>query len=64
MRKFVAILLLTVGAQSAFATETINYVYDEQGRLVQVSHSGGQTATYSYDKADNRVTTTVTGASH
>jgi hypothetical protein len=61
-------LLIAAAASPAAASETISYTYDEQGRLVQVSRSGsvnnGQTATYSFDKADNRVTVSVTGASH
>ena len=50
----------------ASAAETISYVYDAQGRLVQVSHTGtvndGVNRTYSYDNADNRTNVTTTGA--
>ena len=46
--------------------ETINYVYDARGRLTNVTHSGSVnnnvTASYTYDKADNRNTVNVTGA--
>ena len=49
---------------SAIASETIQYHYDERGRLTQVSRSGtindGIQATYNYDRADNRVNVAVT----
>ena len=53
-------LLLPVSSEAA---ETVRYTYDALGRLVQVSHNGpvnqGATATYQYDKADNRSNVTV-----
>jgi YD repeat-containing protein len=67
MQRILFIITLLVSARAAGA-ETITYSYDEQGRLTQAAHSGGvnngQVATYSYDSADNRVSVTVTGASH
>lgn len=49
----------------ASADETVTYVYDARGRVVQVLRSGtvnnGVQATYSYDRADNRTQVTVTG---
>lgn len=52
---------------SAIGSETVNYTYDALGRLVQVSRSGtvndGISASYSYDKADNRTNVTVVGSS-
>jgi|GEM_PF-742579 len=49
----------------AYADETITYSYDARGRLKQVAHNGtannGVTAAYTFDKADNRATATVTG---
>ena len=60
----VAVMFLWGGP--AFATETVTYTYDEQGRLVTVTSSGtvnnGETVTIAVDAADNRVTYTVTGA--
>ena len=45
------------------ASETIQYTYDALGRLVQVSHNGpvnqGASATYQYDKANNRANVSV-----
>jgi len=69
MRKRIqAALLLIVGAQSAFASETITYSYDALGRMVATGRSGsvnsGQQTIYAYDKADNRTNVTTTGASH
>ena len=50
-------------AAGAMAAETIAYTYDARGRLVQVKHSGtvnnNVTASYSYDKADNRTNVNV-----
>lgn len=52
----------------AMAAETITYVYDARGRLVQVVRSGtvnnGVTSTYSHDKADNRTNKTTTGSTN
>ena len=68
MRSFLFMPFLCIVSSPAFASETITYTYDEQGRLVTVVHSGtvnnGQQVQYSYDQADNRVNVTVTGASH
>lgn len=50
-------------ATAAGASETINYSYDPRGRLIQATHSGtvnnGVRSCYSLDKADNRLTQTV-----
>jgi YD repeat-containing protein len=49
---------------AASASETITYTYDARGRLVQAAHSGtvnnGKSASYGYDKANNRTSKTVT----
>lgn len=48
---------------AASASETVTYGYDAKGRLVAVSHAGsvnnGLTATYAYDAADNRTSTST-----
>lgn len=53
-------------ATAASAGETITYVYDARGRLVQVVHSGAVNnnvqTTYTHDKSDNRTNVTTTGA--
>ena len=51
---------------AAFAAETLTYRYDARGRLVRVERIGGPKAgavtQYSYDKANNRTSRTVSGA--
>jgi len=53
-------------AAAAMAGETISYSYDARGRLVKVVRGGSVnnavTASYSYDRADNRTTVNVTSA--
>lgn len=54
-------------ARSAYASETVAYSYDTQGRLINASHSGsgdnaGLGVTYQYDLAGNRTTYVVTGS--
>ena len=50
-------------AVMASASETITYSYDARGRLVRVMHTGtvndNVSASYSYDKADNRTSVNV-----
>ena len=49
---------LVVTAAAAWASETVTYTYDARGRLVKVERSGtvnnNVSASYSYDKGDNR----------
>jgi len=58
----ISIAALTAAAMAS-ASETINYVYDARGRLVQVTHRGtvnnNVTANYTYDKASNRTNVNV-----
>ena len=60
---FVLALLISTAADAA---ETITYVYDARGRLVQVIRTGtvsnGVTTSYTIDKADNRTNKTTTGS--
>lgn len=64
VRCSVAVLLFTPAV--AQATETITYIYDARGRVVQVVHSGsvnnGVSTTYTVDKNGNRTNVTTTGA--
>jgi hypothetical protein len=50
-------------AVAAVASETITYTYDARGRLVKVVRSGtvnnNVSASYTYDKADNRTNVNV-----
>ncbi|HMG47934.1 MAG TPA: hypothetical protein VK614_10795 [Allosphingosinicella sp.] len=56
-------LAIAVLAGTAVASETITYTYDARGRLVKVVRTGSVnnnvSATYSYDKADNRTNVNV-----
>lgn len=67
----IALLISTMATlvpAAASASETVTYGYDAKGRLVTVSHSGSVnnnlTATYKFDKADNRIAVAVTGPGH
>jgi RHS Repeat len=59
----VAATASALGAVAAWATETITYTYDARGRLVKVVRTGSVnnnvSASYSYDKADNRTNVNV-----
>ena len=65
LTRFFLAALITLPA-SASATETITYIYDARGRLVQVVRTGtvnnGVTTTYVVDKSDNRTSKTTTGS--
>lgn len=65
-RELALLVLVALGvglAAAATATETITYTYDARGRLTKVARSGSVnnniSATYAYDKADNRATVNV-----
>ena len=52
-------------ASSAIASETIEYVYDARGRLIEVKRvqpAGNLKTRYEYDRADNRTKKEVTPA--
>jgi hypothetical protein len=62
--EIVVLGLVSLGiAAAAVASETITYTYDARGRLTKVVRSGSVnnnvSATYAYDKADNRTTVNV-----
>jgi len=56
---------LLLAGPTAHAAETIKYVYDERGRLVEVIRTGtvnnNVTTVYQYDRADNRKKKETTG---
>jgi hypothetical protein len=69
VRRLALLMAVTAAALSpvaASASETVTYTYDAKGRLITVSHSGsannGLTAAYTFDKADNRLSATVSGS--
>lgn len=67
MKAAASLMLVGGGAGGAArAAETISYNYDARGRLVKVTHSGtvndGVVTRYAIDKADNRLSMTVSGA--
>lgn len=68
MRKIIIVVALCATVAASAAAETTTYTYDEQGRLTKAVHTGsvnnGLTSSYGYDKADNRITSSVTGSSH
>jgi YD repeat-containing protein len=60
------ITTLSATASSPPMNETVNYSYDELGRLVKVedrkSANNNVISNYAYDKAGNRTNVKVTGA--
>lgn len=73
MARLVAALTVCVGsmalasaASMAGASETSNNTYDARGRLAQVAHLGtvnnNVVANYTFDKADDRMNASITGA--
>jgi len=68
MRAFATITaaLLAVASSGAWAAETITYVYDARGRVIQVNRTGtvnnNVNRTYTIDKADNRTNKTTSGS--
>ena len=53
-----AVLLLAV----ALAAGTVNYKYDDAGRLTSVSYADGTVIVYTYDNAGNMLARTATPA--
>ena len=47
---------------AALATSQETYSYDRAGRLIEVHYPNGSIVRYSYDKAGNRLSTTVSTA--
>ena len=50
--KILAIMLLIFQA-TAFAQQTVQYFYDDNGRLRTVTYPSGEAAVYNYDDAGN-----------
>jgi YD repeat-containing protein len=51
------IALLFVSVMTSYS-ETINYIYDELNRQIQVIYEDGRVVTYTYDASGNRITLT------
>jgi YD repeat-containing protein len=52
--------LLFVASLSLCHAQTINYTYDDAGRLIHVSYASGKTIDYTYDNAGNLLSRVVT----
>ena len=55
----IATLLILAGLASA---DTVNYSYDDAGRLIRVDYGNGQSVSYTYGKAGNLLSRQVTSA--
>ena len=53
------VLLPPPGPSSAATSGTITYSYDSVGRVVQDANNSGNSGTYSYDPAGNRLTSSI-----
>jgi len=66
LAKWVLAAGAAAAATVAIASEVITYRYDARGRLVKVEHTGtvnnNVNTSYTFDKADNRMAKTTTGA--
>ncbi len=51
---FASVGIASLFVPPAFATDTTQYWYDPQGRVIRVQFQDGSTVVYSYDAADNR----------
>ncbi|MBV9550677.1 MAG: RHS repeat protein [Alphaproteobacteria bacterium] len=47
-----AVIALLIALPSAARADT--YIYDSQGRLIEVDYTAGGSVTYTYDAAGNR----------
>src|SRR5947209_2700881 len=54
------ILFCVIFSLSLSRAETINYTYDDAGRLIRVSYGSGKTIHYTYDQAGNLLSRLVT----
>jgi YD repeat-containing protein len=64
----IAIVLVALLSMRADSAETVTYKYDAKGRLVKVVRTGNVNnnvqTDYTYDKVNNRKTTTTTGSNN
>jgi uncharacterized protein (TIGR03437 family) len=63
MKRFITGIALMIwvvfGCSSALA-DTVNYSYDDAGRLIKVAYPNGSVISYTYDKAGNMLSRVVT----
>jgi len=59
--KSTLLLTMAVVLASSFA-DTVNYSYDDAGRLIKVDYGNGQSISYTYDKAGNLLSRQVASA--
>jgi len=52
--------LLSLAGGQRIPADTVNYTYDDAGRLTRVQYSSGKTIAYTYDKAGNLLRRLVT----
>ena len=57
-----ALLLVSLLIPAPAQSETVQYIYDDLGRLVGVVDSSGELAVYAYDAVGNLLSITRTGA--
>ena len=56
----IAVTLVLLGSARPATSDTVNYTYDEAGRLVRVTYGSGKTIFYTYDKAGSLLRSLVT----
>ena len=54
-------ILLTLAGLASFG-DTVNYSYDDAGRLIKADYGNGQSISYTYDKAGNLLSRQVAGS--
>jgi YD repeat-containing protein len=58
---FLVLVALAFLFTSAYAAaDTVNYTYDDAGRLIKVDYSDGKAIEYTYDKAGNLLQRAIT----
>ena len=66
-RFFYALMITALAgclALPALAQNTVDYTFDQLGRLKTVTYSNGVSVVYEYDAAGNRTQKTVTGSTN
>ncbi len=61
LKKILMTTALSIAWMVTASASTVNYTYDELGRLKTVDYGGGKLVTYDYDAAGNRTLHKVEG---